>query len=56
MLLEDENVLPPTDGERYPIGIVVKNGTPTEEYYYVEPGTIWGVKPFVQCYNEPAIK
>ena len=57
MPLNDENGQPlPTDGERYPIGVIVKNGEPTEDYCYVEPGTLWGVKPFVPCYNQPVIK
>ncbi|NLK28455.1 MAG: tetratricopeptide repeat protein [Clostridiales bacterium] len=41
----DENgqQLPPKDG-MYPIGRLTLNGEPTEDYYYIKPGTFWSVR------------
>lgn len=47
-LAKDEYGIPlPTYEQGYPIGVITRNGIATEEYYYVEPGTVWGVKPFI---------
>lgn len=32
---------------RYAIGILYKGSSSTTEYYYVDPGTKWGIRPFV---------
>lgn len=47
--ITDENgqITQAEEGKPYVIGILNRGIEPTNEYYSVEPGTIWGVKPFI---------
>ncbi|NLP34789.1 MAG: tetratricopeptide repeat protein [Clostridiales bacterium] len=48
MRANDDNGNPlENQDQKYPIGIITKKGVPTGDYYYVKPGTFWGVKPYV---------
>lgn len=39
--------IPIMKGKSYQIGVLYKDNKPTKEGYNVEPGTYWGVKPFL---------
>jgi len=46
---KDENGMPlPTVDQRYPIGVIMFKDVSTDNYYYVEPDTLWGVKPIIK--------
>jgi tetratricopeptide (TPR) repeat protein len=44
---ESGQPLPVVEGEPYAIGLIIMNEEPTEEYYYADEHTYWGVKPFI---------
>lgn len=49
LAVKDENGMPlPTIDQRYPIGVITVDEVLTDNYYYVEQGTIWGVKPLIK--------
>lgn len=48
LVAKDENGKPlPTFEQKYPIAVITIDEVPTDDYYYVEPGTLWGVKPLI---------